>query len=109
MSIVRIAANSRHRLSVGRTDASGRPLALSALREPVVAGGDGEARRQPLDVVLERAGQRLVEVVEVEHQARSGDANTPKFDRCASPQSCTLSPAVGVLARSAAMIFAAPR
>ena len=40
---------------------------------------------------------------------RSGDANTPKFERCASPQSCTSSPAVGVSFRSAAMIFAAPR
>ena len=40
---------------------------------------------------------------------RSGEANTPKFDRCASPQSWTFRPAVGVSFRSAAMIFAAPR
>ena len=40
---------------------------------------------------------------------RSGDAKTPKFDRCASPQSWTFSPAVGVSLRSVAMIFAAPR
>ena len=40
---------------------------------------------------------------------RSGEANAPKFDRWASPQSCASSPAVGVSARSAAMIFAAPR
>ena len=40
---------------------------------------------------------------------RSGEANTPKFDRCASPHNWTTSPAVGVSARSAAMIFAAPR
>jgi len=40
---------------------------------------------------------------------RSGDANTPKFERWASPQSCTFSPAVGVSFRSAAMILAAPR
>ena len=38
---------------------------------------------------------------------RSGEANTPKFDRCASPHSCTCSPAVGVSLRSAAMILAA--
>jgi hypothetical protein len=41
--------------------------------------------------------------------ARSGEANTPKFDRCASPQSWTVSPAVGVSFKSAAMILAAPR
>jgi len=41
--------------------------------------------------------------------SRSGEANTPKFDRCASPQSWVISPAVGVAARSVAMILAAPR
>ena len=41
--------------------------------------------------------------------ARSGEANIPKFDRCASPQSWTVRPAVGVSLRSAAMILAAPR
>ena len=40
---------------------------------------------------------------------RSGEANAPKFDRCASPQSCASNPAVGVPFRSAAMIRAAPR
>jgi hypothetical protein len=40
---------------------------------------------------------------------RSGDANTPKFDKCASPQRCTVSPERGVPARSCAMISAAPR
>ena len=40
---------------------------------------------------------------------RSGEANTPKFDRCASPQDCTVSPDRGVDARSSAMIIAAPR
>ena len=40
---------------------------------------------------------------------RSGEANTPKFDRCASPQHCTVSPERGVAARSLAMISAAPR
>ena len=39
---------------------------------------------------------------------RSGEANPPKFDRCASPHSCTVSPAVGVPFRSEAMILAAP-
>jgi DNA-binding NarL/FixJ family response regulator len=40
---------------------------------------------------------------------RSGEANTPKFDRCASPQHCTVSPDRGVDPRSWAMIIAAPR
>ena len=40
---------------------------------------------------------------------RSGDAKPPKFDRCASPHSCTCRPAVGVPARSTAITFAAPR
>ena len=40
---------------------------------------------------------------------RSGEAKTPKFDRCASPQHCTVRPERGVDARSLAMISAAPR
>ncbi len=42
-------------------------------------------------------------------RARSGEANTPKFDRWASPHSCTFRPAVGVSFKSVAMILAAPR
>ena len=40
---------------------------------------------------------------------RSGEANTPKLDRCASPQDWTFRPERAVAARSAAMISAAPR
>jgi hypothetical protein len=40
---------------------------------------------------------------------RSGAAKTPKFDRCASPQSWTRKPAEAVPARSAAMMAAPPR
>jgi hypothetical protein len=40
--------------------------------ESVVAGGDGEAGRHPLQVVLEGARQGLVEVVEAEHQLPLG-------------------------------------
>ena len=40
---------------------------------------------------------------------RSGEANAPKFDRCASPHSWVTSPEVGVAARSAAITAAAPR
>ena len=47
-----------------------RQRSRPALRvgEAVVAGGDGEAGRHALHVVLERARERLVEVVEVEQQ-----------------------------------------
>ncbi len=40
---------------------------------------------------------------------RSGVAKNPKFDRWASPQSCTRTPLVGEPARSAAIRAAAPR
>ena len=61
----------------------------------VVASGDGEAGDHPLQVILERPRQGLVEVVEAEHGCRSGEAKPPKLDRCASPQSWTLKSAVG--------------
>lgn len=40
---------------------------------------------------------------------RSGAANMPKFARCASPQSCALSPVRGMSERSEAMMIALPR
>ncbi len=40
---------------------------------------------------------------------RSGAANNPKFDRCASPHSWACSPELGLAARSAAISSAAPR
>ena len=40
---------------------------------------------------------------------RSGEANSPKLDRCASPQACTMIPVAGVCARSLAIGSAAPR
>ena len=42
------------------------------LVEAAVAAGDGEARDEPLDVPLERAGKRLVEVVEAEDDLAVG-------------------------------------
>jgi hypothetical protein len=52
---------------------------------------------------------RLVEVVEVEDEITLGEAKAPKFNRCASPESCTRGPALGVPARSFAITVAAPR
>ena len=40
---------------------------------------------------------------------RSGEPNSPKLDRCASPQACTMIPVAGVRARSLAIGRAAPR
>jgi hypothetical protein len=40
---------------------------------------------------------------------RSGEPNSPKFDRWASPHSCTVTPVFGVDARSEAMIRDPPR
>jgi hypothetical protein len=40
---------------------------------------------------------------------RSGEANNPKLARWASPQACTISPDLGVRARSLAIGNAAPR
>ncbi len=40
---------------------------------------------------------------------RSGEANRPKFDTCASPHSCARRPESGVPARSVAITAAAPR
>ena len=42
-------------------------------------------------------------------RCRSGAANPPKFEMCASPHACTMSPEDGVRARSAAITAAAPR
>ena len=47
--------------------ARGRALLLAAVA--VVASGDDEARDEALEVPLERRRQRLVEVVEIEHEA----------------------------------------
>ena len=46
----------------------------SLVGEPVVPAGDHEARREALHVPLPRPGQRLVEVVDVEHELALGRA-----------------------------------
>ena len=66
-----MAANSDMAVAVPPTVSSTiRACVLGA--EAVVARGDQHARRQPLDVPLPRPGQRLVEVVDVEHQPPLG-------------------------------------
>ena len=56
-----------HRLAIGPGHGLVDRLALLGV-EATIASGDGEAGHQPLDVPLERAGQRLVEVVDAEDQ-----------------------------------------
>jgi hypothetical protein len=56
-----------HGLPVGRHRRQrGRPCV--GLAEAVVAGRDGEAGRHPLDVVLERPRQGLVEIIHIKQQ-----------------------------------------
>ena len=70
-----------------RTRAS--PPCVSALVKPLLRPGDREARGHALHVVLERPGSVSSKSFTSNSSVRSGDAKMPKFDRCASPQSCT--------------------
>ena len=54
--------------------------------------GHGDAGREPLDVPLERTGKVSSKSLTSNACRRSGEANAPKFVRCASPHSCTLNP-----------------
>ena len=56
-----------HRLAIGPGHCQIDRLALFGV-EVTIASGDGEAGHQPLDVPLERAGERLVEVIDAEDQ-----------------------------------------
>jgi hypothetical protein len=60
-----------HRLAVGAGRRAGRLRALGCA-QAAVAAGDGDARDQALEVPLPRARQRLVEVVEIEHERPVG-------------------------------------
>ena len=104
----RLVGEGAHRgaISLGRRQDD---LAAGLGREAVVASGHGQARGQPLDVPLEQPGQGHSKSLTSKTSRRSGDANAPKLDRCASPHSCTRSPEDGALARSAAIGSAAPR
>ena len=66
-----IAASFRIPLAVLAHDAEHDLLTLR-LREVAVAAADLEARGEALHIPLERAGQRLVEVVEVEDEIPLG-------------------------------------
>ncbi len=98
-----------HRLAVGAHRVGHDSAALLA-GEALLATGDGQARRQALDVPLERPGERLVEVVEVEQEC--GD-RAPRSRRSWTGErrrrAASMRPESGPLARSAAIKYAAPR
>src|SRR5690349_298664 len=64
-----------HRFAIATGDCEDGRAAL-CVAEAAVPGGDLEARGEALDIPLERAAQRLVEVVEVEDERplRRGEA-----------------------------------
>ncbi len=67
----------RHRVSIcagSRHD----DRAPRSLVEAEIARGHGEARRQPLHIPLERPRQRLVEIVDAEHQPTVWRGEEPK-------------------------------
>ena len=78
--------------------------------KPDPAPGDREARHQALDVPLPRPGQRLVEVVDVEHQPpiRGGEAAEVRQVGIAAELDVQARVAASP-ARSAAISAAAPR
>ncbi len=108
MSIVCISANSAIDSRYALTDASvaARP---SALLNPLLRAAMVKLAAMRFTSYSKGPGRVSSKSLRSNTSSRSGDANTPKFERCASPHSCTSSPAIGVSFRSAAMIFAAPR
>ena len=56
-----------HRLAIGTSHRQVHPAPLTGVK-PEVASSDREASDQPLEIPLKRARQRLVKIVDVEHQ-----------------------------------------
>ena len=109
-SRLRIAGEARASPRGTRATAAATISRRSLPREPVAAAGDLDAGRQPLDVPLPRAGQGLVEVVDVEHQSalgRAEDAEVRQVRVAAQLHAQARSRACA--ARSAAIGSAAPR
>jgi hypothetical protein len=79
------------------------------MTETVLRCDDRNAYYQSFDIPLPWAGERFIDVVDVEDQALSGDAYKPKFDACASPHNCAVIPVCAVAAGADAMISAEPR
>ena len=107
-SIVPISANPAIASRYARTDSS-VAARVSALAKPLLRPAIVKLAAMRFTSYSNGPGSVSSKSFTSNSSGRSGDANMPKFDRCASPQSCTSSPARGVSFRSAAMIFAAPR
>ena len=107
-SIVRICAKSRIDVRYAFTDLMVTAPA-SLLEKPLLRAAIVKLAAMRLTSYSKGPGRVSSKSLRSNNRTRSGDAKTPKFDRCASPHSWTWMPAVGVCSRSAAMILAAPR
>ena len=108
MSIVDMSANSAIACRYASTDVS-VAARVSALRKPLLRPAIVKLAAIRFTSYSKGPGRVSSKSFRSNTNVRSGDAYTPKFERCASPHSWASKPAVGVSFRSAAMIFAAPR
>ena len=108
MSRVRICAKSAIALRYAATDLVVTSRA-SALPKPLLRAAMVKLAAIRFTSYSNGPGSVSSKSLRSNSSRRSGEANTPKLDRWASPHSWTLNPAVGVPFRSAAMILAAPR
>jgi hypothetical protein len=108
MSMVRIPANSAIASRYAATAAVAAARA-SAFRKPLLRPAIVKLAASRFTSYSKGPGRVSSKSLRSNRSRRSGEAYAPKLDRCASPHSCTESPAVGVSFRSAAMILAAPR
>ena len=98
-----------HRFPVGRTDAIAAAR-VSALANPLLRAAMVKLAAIRFTSYSNGPWERLVEVVQVEEQSPLGVKRKRRsWTGWASPHNWAASPATGVSARSAAMIFAAPR
>ena len=108
MSIVGISANSTIAAWYAATDVSAA-VRLSVGEKPLLRPAMVKLAAMRFTSYSNGPGSVSSKSFRSNTSVRSGDANKPKFERCASPQSWAINPARGVSFRSAAMIFAAPR
>ena len=85
------------------------PPSRSASPKPRSRAGDLDARGQALDVPLERAGKRLVEVVEVEDEVALGRREAAEVREMGVTAELHVEAGAGRAARSCAITAAAPR
>ena len=95
-SIVSIFANSAIASRYARTDASVIAW-MSGFVKPLLRPAIVKLVDRRLTSYSNGPGSVSSKSFRPNNSVRSGDANAPKFERCASPQSCTVSPARGVV------------